>query len=933
MYKKFLFLTSFVLVLSLAYDSYGDSFAPLPNPMFWLVPPQETGPYTITMSAVTAIDVNDPPVQYLFTCTTDGTKSSGWQSSPTYEASGLTPNTKYTFNIKAKDNAGNMGGATFNLSATTENNSTPPVLRLDLNTTTDNNDANTQTSFIRFTLPQSGTEINGVIIDLSGIIQSTRRNDPCGSYDHYEYGGLGGNPGNDPCFYDPRAGERLYRDFISGFGVSGVTITLWGLGVNQDCNITIWAYDACSTGDVNRVANWYANGIHIFDTNFLGGTANDPRVLGQGPANAGDLYKYAFSGRGTADAYGRIILTSARAAASPATKPFAFVNALKVEPNKAIAFVPTPYANRPQPVDGSENVPVNTVLKWRNGTGVVKHDLYLGTNFNDVNTATRASHPGVQIYAPNLAADANNGYDPCGATGFLALETTYYWRVDENTPPNVYKGDVWSFTTCPNSVVDDFEEYAPPASADDMRKVWNDYYYGSPGACAVVTPDLATLHLSGTVCSMRYEFYDASYDPYYSEAIAAVDTARPNGLGIDPNWLEMGAKSLSLWFYGQAGNDANYPMYVKLTDGSSNFKQVNYGGDMNDIRVASWHEWNIPLSAFTGVNLGNVKTMTIGFGSEGHPAATDGTVWFDDIKLYTTRCLLGYSSIHDLTGDCVVNYEDISMIARDWQNSKVFYGLASTALGGAKLSTDPCGHLKIGNIGSNGQDGVNITLPKNLILWHADMESLEDPNNPIPDGAFVDVTSIGTINGLPNQVVSVSHHEKTGAYMTTTADFSSLEPTSLTAAYYLSGELVLEEENINPSLASWRSGDGGVDDRGVWVGIKIDIHWLWGFIPLPYPSKIYIWDHATYIVTPQGNHVQADTVAVYAMGTTVSLDEYSDVSITAAGIPEITITNEEVELAGGAPFKSTDINGDGQVNFKDYAILANQWLEEELWPS
>jgi len=61
-------------------------------------------------------------------------------------------------------------------------------------------------------------------------------------------------------------------------------------------------------------------------------------------------------------------------------------------------------------------------------------------------------------------------------------------------------------------------------------------------------------------------------------------------------------------------------------------------------------------------------------------------------------------------------------------------------------------------------------------------------------------------------------------------------------------------------------------------------------------------------------------------------DGYSDVSITAADIPSLTITNEAVELAGGATFKSTDVTGDDQVNFKDYAVLADMWLIEKMFP-
>src|SRR4030042_5282133 len=69
-----------ILMLSLAYNSYGDTYPPRPNRMTWRYVPAATGPYTMTMTATTALDANDMPVQYLFTCTTDGTKSSSWQS-------------------------------------------------------------------------------------------------------------------------------------------------------------------------------------------------------------------------------------------------------------------------------------------------------------------------------------------------------------------------------------------------------------------------------------------------------------------------------------------------------------------------------------------------------------------------------------------------------------------------------------------------------------------------------------------------------------------------------------------------------------------------------------------------------------------------------------------------------------------------------------
>jgi GH35 family endo-1,4-beta-xylanase len=98
-----------------------DLTPPSPNPMTWAAAPSATGAYTITMTASTATDTVSPPVQYYFECITDGNKSSTWQSSPTYLASGLTPSTQYTFRVKARDNAPSLNETAWStsLSATT----------------------------------------------------------------------------------------------------------------------------------------------------------------------------------------------------------------------------------------------------------------------------------------------------------------------------------------------------------------------------------------------------------------------------------------------------------------------------------------------------------------------------------------------------------------------------------------------------------------------------------------------------------------------------------------------------------------------------------------------------------------------------------------------------------------------------------------------
>ncbi|MBN1393176.1 MAG: hypothetical protein JW947_10290, partial [Sedimentisphaerales bacterium] len=114
-------------VSAVTYAGAPDSTPPTPNPITWSTVPTATGPYSITMTATTATDTQNTPVQYYFECTTDSDKSSGWQKSTTYTAANLTPSTQYSFRVKACDyyNTPNATGWSSTLSATTP--ASPPV--------------------------------------------------------------------------------------------------------------------------------------------------------------------------------------------------------------------------------------------------------------------------------------------------------------------------------------------------------------------------------------------------------------------------------------------------------------------------------------------------------------------------------------------------------------------------------------------------------------------------------------------------------------------------------------------------------------------------------------------------------------------------------------------------------------------------------------
>jgi autotransporter-associated beta strand protein len=78
-----------------------DNTAPTPNPMSFAVAPAPSSPSSITMTATPALDPME--VEYYFTCTAGGGDDSGWQNSPIYTDSGLTPGVAYSYTVKARD--------------------------------------------------------------------------------------------------------------------------------------------------------------------------------------------------------------------------------------------------------------------------------------------------------------------------------------------------------------------------------------------------------------------------------------------------------------------------------------------------------------------------------------------------------------------------------------------------------------------------------------------------------------------------------------------------------------------------------------------------------------------------------------------------------------------------------------------------------------
>ncbi len=102
--------------------SSGDITPPSPSPMTFATPPNTVDVETITMTASTATDING--VEYYFENTTSSTNS-GWQDSPVYTETNLSPATPYTYRVRARDKSANQNLTTFSATATANTGNLP----------------------------------------------------------------------------------------------------------------------------------------------------------------------------------------------------------------------------------------------------------------------------------------------------------------------------------------------------------------------------------------------------------------------------------------------------------------------------------------------------------------------------------------------------------------------------------------------------------------------------------------------------------------------------------------------------------------------------------------------------------------------------------------------------------------------------------------
>jgi hypothetical protein len=200
---------------------------------------------------------------------------------------------------------------------------------------------------------------------------------------------------------------------------------------------------------------------------------------------------------------------------------------------------------------------------------------------------------------------------------------------------------------------------------------------------------------------------------------------------------------------------------------------------------------------------------------------------------------------------------------------------AVRARGGALLEASN-GHLTVTNLGSSGQDGVEISLGK-VDTFDVGLDPIVDPEgNPLQfTGAYLEATAIGSVNGVPDETLGVLRITQAGigAY-DIFANFAAIGSSTQHVQVFNQGALV----------ADFPGHSGPVGTASAWMS---RIGKLGG------QTECFVahWPESTsfLISGPSGTYYVGDELRILAEGATQIINHKSDLQLLTAGIPEITL--------------------------------------------
>jgi uncharacterized protein len=201
-------------------------------------------------------------------------------------------------------------------------------------------------------------------------------------------------------------------------------------------------------------------------------------------------------------------------------------------------------------------------------------------------------------------------------------------------------------------VIEDFESYS---GSGQLTAVW------VPAGTAAVTLATDVNHTGQK--SMKLTYSNAA-GPYYASVCRMLNPVQ--------DWTTNNLRSISLCFRG-SGDNSSDKLYLIFEDSAWQESKtiIEYDGDPNNLKRDVWMRWDIDIQQLLEQNpafrLTSVKKIIIALGNPENPTPGGaGSIYVDDIVLYTARCVDKDAPFADFNGDCVVDMDDLKILVDKW---------------------------------------------------------------------------------------------------------------------------------------------------------------------------------------------------------------------------------------------------------------------------
>jgi hypothetical protein len=380
------------------------------------------------------------------------------------------------------------------------------------------------------------------------------------------------------------------------------------------------------------------------------------------------------------------------------------------------------------------------------------------------------------------------------------------------------------------------------------------------------------------------------------------------------------------WIFGNIGTNAPEQLYVALSDGVNT--SVVEHNDVNAATLTTWQEWNIDLSDFTTVNLDAIKKVYLGFGDRDAPVqGGSGAIYVDDIRACPPRCIPTLAKpLYDLAQpyDCIVSEPDLALVGADWLlRDEVITTVApsdSNLIARYTFDADYTDSVGGFNLDPNGTVQIVTDAVRGDVLDLDGSGYLQSDHNAVEFGIDGNTPRTFSCWAYTRQFVEGGLYEigqHVNAQDWSLRTYGSLDDTWRAQHW---GYPTYDFDFTYPSLDKWvhfaHVYDGNevkVYANGNLVGsADINLNTSGG----PKNLHIGMWNNNYY-------NGRIDDLRAYDYG--LSQEEAAYLAADGAATLQLPIQSIADVYQGEAP-------GNQWINFKDYALIADKYLEEVLWP-